>query len=36
MPEIGYAEFVKVDIRTGTIVEVRAFPEAVAYRQPGV
>jgi tRNA-binding protein len=28
MPEISYADFEKVDIRTGTIVEVRPFPEA--------
>jgi tRNA-binding protein len=29
MPEtISYGDFEKVDIRTGTIVEVRAFPEA--------
>ena len=28
MPEITYADFEKVDIRTGTIVEVLPFPEA--------
>ena len=28
MPEISYADFEQVDIRTGTIVEVRPFPEA--------
>ena len=28
MPEIGYADFEKVDIRSGTIVEARPFPEA--------
>ncbi len=28
MAEISYADFEKVDIRTGTIVEVRPFPEA--------
>ena len=28
MPEITYADFEKVDIRTGTIIEVRPFPEA--------
>ncbi len=27
-PEIGFDDFMKVDIRTGTIVEVRPFPEA--------
>lgn len=26
--EISYADFEKVDIRTGTIIEVRPFPEA--------
>jgi len=28
MAEITYADFEKVDIRTGTIVEARVFPEA--------
>lgn len=28
MAEIGYEQFVAVDIRAGTIVEVRPFPEA--------
>jgi tRNA-binding protein len=28
MPEITYPDFERVDIRTGTIVEVRPFPEA--------
>lgn len=28
MAEITYAQFEQVDIRVGTIVEVRAFPEA--------
>lgn len=28
MPEIGYDDFAKVDIRIGTVVEARAFPEA--------
>lgn len=28
MAEISYDDFEKVDIRTGTIVEVRPFPEA--------
>ena len=28
MAEITYADFEKVDIRTGTIIEVRLFPEA--------
>ena len=28
MAEISYADFEKVDIRTGTIIEVRPFPEA--------
>lgn len=28
MTEIGYAEFEAVDIRVGTIVEARTFPEA--------
>lgn len=28
MSEIGYGDFEKVDIRTGTIIEVREFPEA--------
>jgi tRNA-binding protein len=28
MPEIAYADFEKVDVRVGTIVEVLPFPEA--------
>ena len=28
MGEISYADFEKVDIRTGTIIEARVFPEA--------
>lgn len=28
MAEITYADFERVDIRTGTIIEVRPFPEA--------
>ncbi|KAB2853831.1 MAG: tRNA-binding protein [Sphingopyxis terrae] len=28
MAEIGYADFERVDIRVGTIVEARAFPQA--------
>ena len=28
MPEITYAEFEAVDIRVGTIIEARVFPEA--------
>ena len=28
MAEITYADFEKVDIRTGTVLEVRPFPEA--------
>lgn len=28
MTEISYGEFEKVDIRTGTIIEARVFPEA--------
>ena len=28
MPEISYADFEKIDIRIGTVVEAREFPEA--------
>ena len=28
MPEIGYDDFAKVDIRIGTVVDAKVFPEA--------
>ena len=28
MPEIGYDDFTRVDIRIGTVVEAKVFPEA--------